>query len=370
MSDRPHCKRVFVLGAGFSKAAGLPLATELTDLLIKEAMAPDDHEKNEWLSGFVGLLQWMKNDSASRVNVEELFYFAALHVERLKMQQQLCPVGREFGPGTPYNAAETVEYTMSMLLESLPRVMWNQQQRDDCDLEPITRFAGILRTSDVVVSFNYDTLVEHALDQCGMAWNHGLKDAEETPNAVSILKLHGSIDWMLLKRGTGNAQKLTRLFSKTDTNVEQDGHKPPDEPEYQSELWRINEAQDVAAELDRRDGLSTYISFPGTTTLGGHKPLANLPGSAQTWCAAERALMGAEEMYVVGFSLAPFDAMTRMLFGTVMKERHNQNKLPNVLRLIDPMTDSLRQNYESVFRIPILVDKTYSQDIDRPAILR
>ena len=152
-------------------------------------------------------------------------------------------------------------------------------------------------------------------------------------------------------------------------NVDEHGDAPPDEPEYLLELWRVNQAQDVIAEMDRRDGVSSYVSFPGMTTLGGHKPLANLPGSAQIWCAAERALFDAEEMYVVGFSLAPFDAMTRMLFATVMKKRHNQKKLPSVLRLIDPMADSLLQNYMSVFRIPILVDKACSQDIDWKAVL-
>ncbi len=369
MSERPDCERVFILGAGFSKAAGLPLATELTDLLIKDAMYPDDDEKQQWLSAFIERLKWVKGDDASPVNIEELFHFAALEVERWKMQQQLCSVGRECGPGTPYNFAETIEYSMRMLLESLPRVIWSQQQGDKCDLTPILRFARTLRTSDVVVTFNYDTLVERALDQCGMAWNHSLKDAEESPDSVAILKLHGSIDWMLLKRDTGNAAKLSHLFSKTDTNVEEHGSEPPDEPEYQSELWRINEAQDVGAEIERRGGSSTYISFPGMTALGDHKPLANLPGSAQIWCAAERALYSAEEMYVVGFSLAPFDAMTRLLFGAVMKERHNKGKLPNVLRLIDPAADSLLQNYMSVFRMPILVDKAYSQDIDWHAIL-
>ena len=369
MIKRPDCRRVFVLGAGFSKAAGLPLAAELTEMLIKDAIHADADEKNEWISGFIERLQWVKGDSTSPVNVEELFHFAALEVERWKMQQQLCLVGRTFGPGTPYNFAKTVECMMTSLMESLPRVIWRQQQRDECDLEPIKRFARSLQPGDVVVSFNYDTLVERALDYSGMAWNHGLKDAEETSNALTVLKLHGSIDWLLLERGKGNSERLTLLFSKTDTNVDEHEAPLPNEPEYLWELWRINQAQDVVAEMDRQDGMSRYVSFPGMTTLGGHKPLANLPGSAQIWCAAERAIFNAEEMYVVGFSLAPFDAMTRMLFGAVMKERHNQKKLPSVLRLIDPMADSLLQSYMSVFRIPILVDKACSQNIDWSAIL-
>ena len=91
-------------------------------MLIKDAMYPDDDEKQQWLSAFIERLKWVKGD-ASPVNIEKSFDFAALEVKRWKMQQQLCSVGREYGPGTPYNFAETVEYSMRMLLELLPRVI-------------------------------------------------------------------------------------------------------------------------------------------------------------------------------------------------------------------------------------------------------
>ncbi len=44
-----RCRRVFILGAGFSKAVGMPLSTELTSKLIEATIYPDDDDKMEWL---------------------------------------------------------------------------------------------------------------------------------------------------------------------------------------------------------------------------------------------------------------------------------------------------------------------------------
>jgi hypothetical protein len=262
-----------------------------------------------------------------------------------------------------------IEATMQYLTQSLPRVIWREQQSSTCHLAPVERFTDCLKPSDTVISFNYDTLVERGLKNSGKSWNHGLDDTKVLPIGVTVLKLHGSIDWLLMKRGTGNAKRLTLLFSKRDSNVKRGSEPPPEELEFHWELWRINDERHVSAELDRQDGLSTYVSYPGITTLGVHKQLARLPGSGPVWIRAEKELLEAEEIYVVGFSLAPFDAMTRMLFASVMQERHVRNQLPSIVRLIDPTAESLARDYESVFHVPITITKSLSQDADWTTLL-
>jgi len=336
-------------------------------MLIEDAIYPDDQDKQVWLSGFLEQLKWIKGDS--RINVEELFHLAGLQVERWKMHQQCSPVGRTFGPCTPHNKAEMIECILEAMTESLPRVIWREQQSSKCDLSPIKRFTDCLKPSDVVVSFNYDTLVERSLENSGKSWNHGLKDVDESPHGVTVLKLHGSVDWLLLKRGTGNSKRLTLLYSKKDSNADSGNEAPAEEVEFHWELWRINEERDVAAEMDRQDGLTRYISFPGMSTLGIRKQLALLPGSGLLWSGAEKELLDAEEIYVVGFSLAPFDAMTRMLFAAVMQERHTRNQLPTKLRLIDPNADDLVKDYRSVFHLPFTVIRSLSQDVDWTSLL-
>ncbi len=45
-------KRAFILGAGFSKQAGMPLATELTSLILAEEGLNEHEEMQAWLADF------------------------------------------------------------------------------------------------------------------------------------------------------------------------------------------------------------------------------------------------------------------------------------------------------------------------------
>ena len=53
----PHCKRVFILGAGFSRPAGMPLATELLDPLLEKLPSG---ELRQWVSSVRDRLAWMR----------------------------------------------------------------------------------------------------------------------------------------------------------------------------------------------------------------------------------------------------------------------------------------------------------------------
>lgn len=66
-------------------------------------------------------------------------------------------------------------------------------------------FARRLRPGDIVLTFNYDTLLERALDEVGSPYRlflthyskveHGVFGTTRKETEVTILKVHGSIDW-------------------------------------------------------------------------------------------------------------------------------------------------------------------------------
>ena len=226
-----RAKRTFILGAGFSKPAGMPLATELLPLLVQRFQ---HEEMREWLDWLSQRLDWLsENDQQAGsfvLNIEEVFHYAHFDIEVHRLRQHLSPVGRGDGSGTPWNVAESIESWLARLEDALRDVILEYQAQ--ADLAPISRWAETVEARDSVLTFNYDTLVESALSGLGKVWNHGTGgDGEE---GVTVCKLHGSIDWIVAHR-CETLSKLDLLFDKPNANRRENdtGHV---EDDYR--LWR------------------------------------------------------------------------------------------------------------------------------------
>lgn len=184
-------KRVFIFGAGFSKPAGMPLATELLPLLDAEL---ELDEMREWLAGMRERLAWLSrrnaDDASFTLNIEQVFHYGHFDVAVHRLRQHLAPVGRGDGPGTPWNQAESVDAWLSYLEEALRDVILARDSVSD--LACIVRWAQTVSDHDAVLTFNYDTLVERALAHAGKRWNHGT--GREGDEGIAVFKLHGSID--------------------------------------------------------------------------------------------------------------------------------------------------------------------------------
>ncbi len=362
-------KRVFILGAGFSKQAGMPLATELTPLILDGTELRGLDDLQAWLADFRERLAAAEDAAGNAdgfvLNVEQLFDFAQFDAELWRMRQQLCPVGRRHGPDTAWNKAEDIKTWLGYAEEELPHVIWDAQQK--ANLGPIQRFTDQLRPDDVVITFNYDTLVESVLSSDGKRWNHGLDDKDN--GGVPVLKMHGSVDWIQLeRRSEKELEKFVKLFSKTDRNVEDHGSQPPsDEEEHAWELWRAKGTETCNAVIGMdKCGLSNFDYRRGLAGLGRYKPLHRLPGSGPTWLAGFEALKNADELYVVGFSMSPYDTMTRFHFTSVIRSR---SRLPERAVVIDPNADELKDVMSVVFGQQPELIASAAQDVDWQQVL-
>lgn len=358
-------KRVFILGAGFSKQVGMPLATELTSLILDGERLRDLEDMQVWLADFkrrLAAVEGVGNDASAFVpNIEELFDFAKYDVELWRMKQQLCPVGRGFGPDTPWSKADDIETWLDYMEEDLWHIIWDEQKKANCQLDAVIRFTECLSSDDAILTFNYDTLVETALSARGQKWNHGLNDRLD--GGVQILKMHGSVDWLLLERKPeGEMETFVKLFSKGDVNVEEHGHPAPSEGEYAWELWRAKDADacNAVVDMDKSDP-SGFCCSRGLAGLGNHKPLHKLPGSAQTWFAAFEALRSADEIYVIGFSMSAYDTMMRFHFASVI---HDRPRPPSKVIVIDPSADRLAKTGRVVFGIPPIPELRGAEEVD------
>ncbi len=354
-----HVMRVFILGAGFSKSAGMPLATELTELLIGETIRKHNlEEMSEWVEGLQERLRKLENNGTATINIEQFFHFANFDAEIWRMRQHLCPVGREYGD-TPWQEAESIEAWLIYFEEDLVRVLWEKQQK--ADGKYITQFVKHLNPTDIVLTFNYDTLLENSLSSCNCGWHHGLNDS--SCDSIAVLKLHGSIDWIALPRGTGNLSKCTRLFSKDDTNAK-NSEPSNEEYEYHLELYRVKKESDLKQSIQAKSANNRIFGLAG---LGSYKPLHRLPGSGMVWAKASEALITAEEIYIIGFSLSAFDALAQLYFVEAIQQR--DSKKPLKITLVDPNGSNIVDRFRVVFGNDIFIEEKRSEEVDWNGLL-
>jgi hypothetical protein len=142
-----HPKRVFILGAGFSKPAGMPLATELLPLLTRKL---DSEEMKGWLDGMCERLSWLEGKGQQadsfKLNIEQVFHHAYFDVEVHRLRQHLAPVGCHDGPATSWNKATAISAWLSHLEKYLCDVIVEEQTK--AKIDPIHRWAKTIDTGD------------------------------------------------------------------------------------------------------------------------------------------------------------------------------------------------------------------------------
>jgi len=340
--DVSRDKRVFIFGAGFSKPAGLPLATELLPLLEERLDIP---EARQWIQDFNETVAWLEGDNGKpsqfKLNIEQFFHLAHFAIESYRLGQHCELVGRFDGPDTPWNYAEGIEDWLHYLEEALWDELYEHQQ--SADLSPIVRWAECVHQSDCVITFNYDTLAETALEIVEKKWCHGFSK-EKPSESAQVLKLHGSIDWIVADKGD-ELSKCDRLFEKQNLNradkqateVEEDHEQTRDVEEAYC-LWRCRSREQLSWIKDRdvqqvRNGARPRTV--GIAGLGTYKQLHQIPGLGLVWSKAKQALREADRVVIVGFSLSDFDAMAQMEFAQIARLRH-ENGNPLKIEVVDP----------------------------------
>lgn len=186
--------RFFILGAGFSSPAGLPLAHQLWEEVLSRA------RQLNWMNDMLDFeLQAYERFRVSRGNnlddspfdFEDFFAYLDLeHALGLKGSDHFSDEGNRLQLALKWLIAQ-------VLVERTPAA----SELPSCYLE----FARLLQPHDYVLTFNYDTVLERALDAVGKPYrlfpsryqeireSHSVVD--NSREEVAVIKLHGSVDW-------------------------------------------------------------------------------------------------------------------------------------------------------------------------------
>ncbi len=196
-----HRYRLFILGAGFSVPAGLPLASELyRQVRAKAARCDNPRFRSRYCKDRRQFIEYVKARASSslqrapgkNIDIEQFLGF-------LDVRSFLGLDGAE-------QFAQEGSESQILVRWLIAQCLWESQaQIAPGKLELYEDFAKLLDPTDIVITFNYDTLLELALDRIDKPYklvrnrfnsvdgSGGIVDGAR--KEVTILKMHGSIDW-------------------------------------------------------------------------------------------------------------------------------------------------------------------------------
>jgi hypothetical protein len=312
------------LGAGASKAAGLPLTEELLEHIYPRrppAVWHSVHSGTAWarlLSTALKVLYPAGDANGFRPSVADFFtvleVVATVHANRERL---------------PLDALTLVGDLRTEIARGL------HDQLDDLAIDTSPHYAWF--TSDqypqVVVTSNWDTMAERAALLAGrtvrLLWPRDTRDRRITAlrrGEVVILKLHGSIDWGTYATRSVLKTPLAEFYSALETAVRkrtafERATKPADLP------LRFRSLE------DKRDGQGKRVGFapPLMATMAvGKQAQIDLLGTVWDdayWCLSRAATLG-----VVGYSFPPDDLELRTLLRMTTR-RAGQATLDSTLAL-------------------------------------
>lgn len=232
MPDPQTDRNVYILGAGFSAGANAPLLYNFLDksreLVDDPGSGLDDNERAEFRTVFEfrrKMAQAREKVKMDLDNIEQLFGL-------VEMQQRLGRNGSGARRATVYLIAKTLELMIArgvryqnILLSHNPSIPASVElfqkygltlntgySPPKASLEQYEFFAMLIggrfdppekrgHRKDVVITFNYDLVLDHALMRADIPISYHLPEQNvsvpgaNTRDGLSLLKLHGSTNW-------------------------------------------------------------------------------------------------------------------------------------------------------------------------------
>ena len=249
---------------------------------------------------------------------------------------------REYGGGERFTNSGSKEKIA--LKYFLSKTIANETPEDDQIPDLYTEFVKQLKNTDVIITFNWDILLERAIQAIGKTYSYIGNGNRETD--INIYKLHGSINWRLDKHFLGK-QCLNWKPLGFKTNMIKN------EVYYSDELLYKNAWEKFSLFTE----VEPFIILPGFGKGFDVRFLSPL------WYKPEYAFAFATEVYIIGCSLAADDFFIRSFFiDNLMALGKNKKELHKIL-IIDP-DKSVREKYLPICNMEIteFINEKFSKE--------
>jgi hypothetical protein len=313
--------RTFVLGAGFSAGAGIPM----TDTLLKQALAMMQIEAPGLFARIEGHAQvCFENDLPllSQTFDAPAFIRLSSYLHYLEMSEH---GGGERWSGAGSREILTFKFFLSKKLIQLTPGPLPQVYID---------FARQLDCYDTVLTFNWDCLLEKAIVAAGKRYTYNPFDADwvdpERANVIRIMKMHGSANWTLPSNSTVDSDLYTQVPFSPNFELEPIHHsdKLLELEQWQGCNWLSGHAQPL---------VQPFIILPGIGKAYDVRKIASF------WDRPAGHFYSSRDVYIVGLSLSDDDFFLRFLFLQSFPQGDWEG-IERSVTVINPDADAMR-NY-------------------------
>jgi hypothetical protein len=273
MNDR----KIYILGAGFSKTFGLPLASEFLLRLSEESenkmfIHRIDSTCRQFYPTFVSACK-------NYPNIEDFFNY----------NYSLTNYVRLWGD---YSNKYVDNFISEFVFEIADYLNKKSRSLNSTHEYYLDKFCSKVNPGDVIITFNWDTILERFLEKKKKKISFLFVENSED---ITILKLHGSIDWVkTMGIYSPDCKKL--LVVKDYKEEESTNILRYDEDDFLSKM--------------RIDKFEPYIIPPLAYKDEMVKPLGHIWGSAYS------ALCKIKTKVFVGYSFPQEDTLARILFSS------------------------------------------------------
>ena len=348
--------RAYVIGAGFSKSLGLPL---IQDLLPKIISFCDEVLENA-INGELPLLLedltrellplWTATNHYSP-DVVELFSL----LQTAEMMSAFCDL-RVVPPiqKTDLTALASLKMTLSQLFHKALFEVTNSGP------EETGKFFHAVPEGTVFVSLNWDNLLERGLHR---ARKTILLDTYR-PNAISVFKLHGSIDWFEHDVRRDGKRWLPEYRPLSFPILPE---YDPREGEYIRERFPIARMTSVEAPGLAYEKIMAKCYVPLMFTMG-HKAsqILDNPRLHNVWRTARECLRRAEEIVIIGYSMPSDDLEVRLLLRDAVRFHEVEYKKSTKVRILNPDRNVFSRFMQSITKDIEQDFRCFSPDMDNP----
>jgi len=208
---------VYILGAGYSVARGLPLINSFLNKMRDAALWCEGAGRSDESSAIRDVLKFRLSAAAAayRVpidleNIEELFSLASAADPKISRSVKISIAATlAYCCETSPDPELSIPPGNSAVLDLVPFASPNNRVGGATDQiiglydAFAVRLLGLSgRGQSSIVSFNYDDLVERSIEKIGARFHYGFSGRHEvrpgvpySHDGIAILKLHGSINW-------------------------------------------------------------------------------------------------------------------------------------------------------------------------------